>query len=156
MKASTDDYTVRRTHSSSLCLTHKGKSWFIFHLNPLTWKKNIWLCEQTSAFRENWKKRNTHIRSSNFPSHFTPQRKRLYSAIQMQPVKGRLKLTSAFLLLPEINFSSFEILFPLYNTDLTWIRFKHWNDWLKYYRVWHPVLELSTKRHFFGYLICLN
>lgn len=105
----TDDYTVRHTHSSSLRLTYKGKSWFIFHLNPLTWKKEHMTVSRQALSETKWKKKkkNTHIRSSNFPSHFTPQKKRLYSAIQMQPVKGGLKFTSAFLLLPEINLSSF-------------------------------------------------
>lgn len=72
-------------------------------------KRNIWLWADKRFQRRSKKKKkkHTHIRSSNFPSHFTPPRKRLYSAIQMQPVKGGLKFTSAFLFLPEINLSSF-------------------------------------------------
>lgn len=99
----TNTHTLHHLHA-----WHKGKSWFILHLNPLTWKhEHMTLWAHERFWETERKKPSAHIRSSNFPSHFTPQGKRLYSAIQMEPVKGGLYCTSAFPLLPEINSSSF-------------------------------------------------
>lgn len=115
---------MTHTHSLSSSRLTQGQELIHLPLKPSHMKTGTYDSVSTwTLLRDGAKKISAHIRSSNFPSHFTPQGKRLYSAIQMEPVKGGLYCTSAFPLLPEINSSSFKISFLLYNTD----RFNRFN-----------------------------
>lgn len=58
----TNTHTLHHLHA-----WHKSKSWFIFHLNPLTWKhEHMTLWAHERFWETERKKPSAHIRSSNF------------------------------------------------------------------------------------------